>query len=235
MADTRALVPAMHHQLLYAYGPQQWWPGETDFEVIVGAILTQNTAWQNVEKAIAHLRRARLLTPQALYRVSEKRLASLIRPSGYFNIKAGRLKSFIRFLFREYQGSLKVMFKEPIGTLRAKLLRVKGIGPETADSILLYAGGLPTFVVDAYTRRVFSRHRLVDEDIGYESLKNFFMSRLPPDAALFNEYHALVVKVGKERCRKDPLCNGCPLEKFLPAPLVAKSQKFGILRKTLRP
>lgn len=208
-----------YNRLLEAYGPQHWWPGETAFEVIVGAILTQNTAWQNVEKAIAQLKRARLLTPHALHCVSEKRLASLIRPSGYFNIKAKRLKGFIRFLFKEYRGSLKEMFKEPLEILREKLLRVKGIGPETADSILLYAGGYPTFVVDAYTRRVFSRHRLVPEDVGYEPLKSFFTSHLPPDAALFNEYHALLVKVGKERCRKDPLCNGCPLEEFLGTPL----------------
>ncbi len=211
----KAELMAMYHKLLSAYGPQHWWPGETAFEVIVGAILTQNTAWQNVEKAIAQLKRARLLTPRALHRVSEKRLASLIRPSGYFNIKAKRLKGFISFLFREYRGNLKEMFGEHLETLRERLLGVKGIGPETADSILLYAGGFPTFVVDAYTRRVFSRHRLVPEDVGYEPLKRFFTSHLPPDAALFNEYHALLVKVGKERCRKEPQCSGCPLEEFL--------------------
>jgi endonuclease III related protein len=207
---------AMYHKLRHTYGPQHWWPGETAFEVIVGAILTQNTAWRNVEKAIVQLKRAHLLTPHELRRISEKRLASLIRPSGYFNIKAKRLKGFISFLFREYRGSLKEMFKEPLETLREKLLSVKGIGPETADSILLYAGGFPTFVVDAYTHRVFSRHRLVPDDAGYEPLKRFFTSHLPQDAALFNEYHALLVKVGKERCRKEPLCNGCPLEEFLP-------------------
>jgi len=207
-----------YNRLFETYGPQHWWPGETAFEVIVGAILTQNTAWQNVEKAIARLKQARLLAPHALYCVSEKRLASLIRPSGYFNVKAKRLKGFIRFLFKEYRGSLEAMFKEPLESLREKLLRVKGIGPETADSILLYAGGYPTFVVDAYTRRVFSRHRLVPEDEGYEPLKRFFTSRLPSDAALFNEYQALLVKVGKERCRKQPLCNGCPLEEFLEGP-----------------
>jgi endonuclease III related protein len=206
---------AMYRQLLRTYGPQRWWPGETAFEVIVGAILTQNTAWQNVEKAIARLKHAHLLTPRALRRVSEKRLASLIRPSGYFNIKAKRLKSFIRFLFIDYRGSLDAMFKESLEILRERLIRVKGIGPETADSILLYAGGYPTFVVDAYTRRVFSRHGLVPEEIRYEALKRFFMTNLPPDSALFNEYHALIVKVGKDRCKKVPLCTNCPLELFL--------------------
>jgi len=211
----RTEIMGIYRQLLRTYGPQHWWPGQTAFEVIVGAILTQNTAWKNVEKAIANLKRSRLLTPAAMHNVSEKRLAALIRPSGYFNIKAGRLKSFTRFLYNEYRGSLQGMFKGSHDTLREKLICVKGIGPETADSILLYAGGYPTFVADAYTRRVFSRHGFVPEEISYDALKRYFMDRLSPDAVLFNEYHALIVKVGKERCRKAPLCVGCPLETFL--------------------
>ena len=204
-----------YRRLLQAYGPQHWWPAETRFEVIVGAILTQNTAWTNVERAIANLKRARLLTPEALHRVSIRRLASLVRPSGYFNIKTGRLKSFVRFLMEEYQGDLNRMIKEPVEVLRSKLLSVKGIGPETADSILLYAGDYPIFVIDAYTRRVLSRHRLTSHRASYDQLQRFFMDRLKPHAGLYNEYHALLVRAGKEHCKPKPICTGCPLEVFL--------------------
>lgn len=204
-----------YHRLLDAYGPQHWWPAPTAFEVIVGAILTQNTAWRNVEKAIANLKRARLMTPEALREISSKRLATVIRPCGYFNIKAGRLKEFVRFLFEAYGGDLKRMFGESVEVLRPKLLSVKGIGPETADSILLYAGGAPVFVIDAYTRRVVSRHRLVPKGASYDHLQHFFMDRIPPQADVYNEYHALLVKVGKEHCRRTPLCTGCPLVVFL--------------------
>ena len=204
-----------YRRLREVYGPQRWWPAETPFEVIVGAILTQNTAWKNVEKAIRNLKAAGLLNPEGLRRVSVRRLARCIRPSGYFNIKASRLKAFVRFLFENHDGDVRRLFSEPVEALRAGLLSVKGIGPETADSILLYAAGLPVFVIDAYTRRVLSRHGLVSRQASYSDLQRFFMDRLPPRADLYNEYHALLVRVGKEHCRRRPVCNGCPLEIFL--------------------
>ncbi len=204
-----------YRRLLGAYGPQHWWPAKTRFEVIVGAILTQNTAWTHVERAIANLKRERLMTPESLHRVSDQRLAGVIRPSGAFNIKAGRLKAFVRFLMERYQGDLKRMFKEPVEVLRPKLLSVKGIGPETADSILLYAGEIPIFVIDAYTRRVLSRHRLIPRRVSYDRLQRFFMDPLQPQTEVYNEYHALLVKVGKEYCKRRPVCAGCPLEVFL--------------------
>ena len=211
----RRILGRYYRRLLGAYGPQYWWPADGPFEMIVGTILTQNTAWKNVEKAIANLRQSGLLSPEALARVSSKRLANVIRPSGYFNIKADRLKRFARFLFEAYGGDLERMFEEPVELLRPRLLSVKGIGPETADSILLYAGRTPVFVIDAYTRRVLSRHRLASRTASYESLQSFFMDHLPPRTDLYNEYHALMVRVGKDYCRRRPLCRGCPLEPFL--------------------
>jgi endonuclease III related protein len=204
-----------YRRLLRAYGPQFWWSAGSRFEVIVGAILTQNTNWRNVERAILNLRQEGLVVPEALRQVSRRRLAAVIRPSGYFNIKAGRLKSFVRFLTDRYEGDLNRMFGEPTDVLRRHLLKVKGIGPETADSILLYAGGHPIFVIDAYTRRVLGRHRLVSPRATYEGLQTYIMSHLYPDASQFNEYHALLVKVGKEHCGRKPTCSGCPLEDFL--------------------
>jgi len=204
-----------NQRLLKAYGPQHWWPADSRFEIMIGAILTQNTAWRNVEQAVANLKREGLMTPRALQRVSLKRLAAMVRPSGYFRIKAGRVKAFIRFLMQQYKGDLRRMFSEPAGLLRSKLLSVKGIGPETADSILLYAGGIPIFVIDAYTRRVLSRHRLTTSKVSYDRLQRFFMDHLQPRADLYNEYHALLVKVGKEHCKPTPACQGCPLEVYL--------------------
>jgi len=197
-------------------GPQHWWPGRTPFEVIVGAILTQSTAWSNVEKAIVNLRGEKLLTPRAMQAVPLARLAALVRPSGYFRQKARRLKAFVKFLRREYAGSLQRMFATPTAVLREQLLAVHGIGPETADSILLYAGKHPSFVVDAYTRRVLARHGLASEKIKYEEMQAMFTAQLPRHAQLFNEYHALLVHVGKTWCRpRDPQCAVCPLGKFL--------------------
>jgi endonuclease-3 related protein len=208
---------AVYRALYRAYGPQHWWPGDTIFEVMVGTVLTQNTAWSNVEKAIANLKRERLLTPLSLDSVSSRRLASLIRPSGYFNIKAKRLKHLIEFIRSAYRGSLKRMFAADPGELRPKLLAVNGIGPETADSILLYAGGKPLFVVDAYTKRVFGRHGFFAADADYHAVQRLFMENLSCDSQLYNEYHALIVKVGKEYCRKSkPACSECPLKLFLP-------------------
>ncbi|MDT8318292.1 MAG: endonuclease III domain-containing protein [bacterium] len=205
------MLKTVFERLLDFYGPQHWWPGETPFEVIVGAVLTQNTNWTNVEKAIANLKRDAVLTPWQINGIEEGRLAELIRPSGYFNIKAGRLKSFISFLFDSFEGDLDRMFALEIKPLRHKLLEVKGIGPETADSILLYAGNYPIFVVDAYTKRIFSRIGLIQAEHTYHQVQEFFMDRLESGVQLFNEYHALIVRHAKEHCRTKPLCNGCPL------------------------
>ena len=202
-----------YRRLRAHFGHQHWWPGNTPFEVCVGAILTQNTAWSNVEKAIANLKRARALSPHALHAMSEREIAALIRPSGYFNIKARRLKTFIEFLFAEYVGSMARMRREDLATLRPKLLVVKGIGPETADSILLYALGKPIFVVDAYTKRVLIRHRLIKPSATYDEIQALFNSSLrPPRSTLFNDFHAQFVAVGKTYCKsRVALCKDCPL------------------------
>jgi len=197
-----------------AYGPQLWWPAKTAWEVIVGAILTQNTAWANVEKAMARLVEAGALEARKMRRLEERALAELIHPAGTYRVKAARLKRFVEFFFERYDGDLKTMFQTPLDTLRAELLGVRGIGRETADAILLYAGQLPTFVVDAYTARILRRHRLLDEEADYEQIKEFFESRLPRDVDLYNEYHALLVQVGKQHCRPRARCAGCPLEPF---------------------
>jgi len=180
----------------------------------VGAILTQNTNWGNVEKAIKNLKQERVLSPRALKDISSSRLASLIKPAGYFNVKAKRLKNFIDFLWREYEGDLNRMRKEPLSVSRPKLLSVNGIGPETADSILLYALDKPVFVIDAYTRRFLYRHNLAPLNADYHSLQKYFMSSLKEDVALFNEYHALIVHLGKHFCRTRALCESCPLNEI---------------------
>ena len=202
-------------KLFNYYGPQHWWPGDTPFEIAVGAILTQNTAWHNVEKAIHKLKQADAIEPETLHRLPIHRLAELIRPSGYYNLKARRLKAFTEFLFHEYDGDLNRMFREKQEVLRPKLLGITGVGPETADSILLYAGGFRSFVVDTYTKRVFIRHDLIDEDVSYHDLRSWFMRGLPKDPKLYNEFHALVVRVGKDYCGSQPRCERCPLEPFL--------------------
>jgi len=201
---------------LKAIGPQHWWPGETPFEVCVGAILTQNTNWKNVEKAIANLKGRRLLTPRRLAALSPQEIAPLIRPAGYFNIKARRLKSFLNFLMQEYDGDLQKMFEERLESLREKLLVVSGIGPETADSILLYAAVKPVFVVDAYTRRIFLRHQVISDDADYHQIQEHFMDHLPTEVPIFNEFHALIVAIGKNWCHwTTPDCDHCPWQKFL--------------------
>jgi endonuclease-3 related protein len=208
--------------LFAAHGPQHWWPGRTAFEVIVGAILVQNTSWSNVAPAIENLRRARLLTPHAIEKVSAPRLQRLIRSSGYFRQKTKTLKAFVRFLRRDYQGSLSKMFRVPTPTLRDQLLAVRGIGPETADSILLYAAKHPVFVVDAYTRRILERHGHPHARLSYEDVRQLFERTLPPDVALYNEFHALIVHTGKHFCRpRDPRCGECPLKLLLPEMLPA--------------
>ncbi len=205
----------IYQKMFDALGQQSWWPGETPFEVIIGAILTQNTNWSNVEKAIKNLKTAGKLSPKGIYELSEQELAQLIKPSGFFNVKAKRVKTFINWLFSKYGGDLDRMFAVDLRSLRGELLSVKGIGPETADSILLYAGNFPTFVVDAYTHRIFSRHELIPEESAYDEIKSFFEENLPVDVQLFNEYHALLVNIGKLFCKPKKICEQCPLNVFL--------------------
>ena len=201
----------IYKRLFDYFGPQGWWPADDPFEVVVGAILTQNTAWRNVEKAIKNLKEERLLNPSGLHRLSLEQLASLIRPSGYYNVKANRLKAFLDLLFNDYKGDLDIMFSEDASRLRERLLGVKGIGEETADSMLLYAGGVPIFVVDSYTKRMLFMHKIISYESDYREVQHIFMKGLPHDPLLFNEYHALIVKVGKDFCKKKPLCERCPL------------------------
>ena len=200
-----------------ALGPMNWWPARSPYEVIVGAILTQSTSWGNVERAIANLRSARMLTPSSLRKARMSRLAALVRPSGYFRQKAKKLKAFSQFLQCEYGGSLKRMFQTPTLELRERLLSVHGIGPETADSILLYAGNHPVFVVDAYTHRIFGRHEMTSGKPDYEAVRARFEMALPREPGLLNEFHALIVNTGKNWCRKGvPRCQDCPLRSLLP-------------------
>jgi endonuclease-3 related protein len=241
---TRSDIPQYYTALLARYGPQNWWPARSRFEVIVGAYLTQNTNWSNVEKAMLNLRHAHCLNVNAMRKLPIDELEQLVRPSGYFRQKARNLKTFIAFLDSHYSGSLTRMFAEPTAKLRAKLLELNGVAPETADSILLYAGNHPVFVVDAYTRRVLLRHGIIDEKTSYEEIramieqaisnsaaesltvKNAFsdprhpVSRMSSSARSelaqhYNELHALIVRVGNHYCRTKPICEGCPLQKFL--------------------
>ena len=194
------------------FGDLAWWPAQTPFEVIVGAILTQNTAWRNVERAIVNLKDARIMSPAGLLAAEDKTVAELIRPSGYFNVKTRRLKSFVHYLEEFQGGDLDRMFACNMWQLRESLLGIHGIGKETADSILLYAGGKAVFVVDAYTKRILLRHGMIREDAEYDDIQQLFMKNLPGDTALFNQYHALIVNIGKTYCnKKDPQCHLCPL------------------------
>jgi len=211
--NRKTLLLNWFETLSSALGPSHWWPGITPFEVAVGAILTQNTNWSNVQKAVLRLRENGVLHPEKMSALSEDELARLIRPAGYFRIKAGRLKNFLWFLRMECNYNFKTLQKMELEVLRSRLLQVKGIGPETADSILLYALKKPSFVVDAYTKRILNRHFLVPEDIDYHELRSLFMDNLPEDVHLFNEYHALLVRTAKTWClKKKPLCAGCPLQ-----------------------
>ena len=211
-AERRDLLIAIFNALFQAFGPQQWWPAESPFEVIVGAILTQNTAWKNVEKAITAMRDQGLLDLGPLLQVPEAELASLIRASGYFNQKARKLKHFCEYVQTHWNGDLHGFLEQDMENLRSQLLGLRGIGPETADSIVLYAAEKPSFVVDTYTYRIFSHHGWVPEELSYEELRSFFMDSLAPDVGLFKEYHALLVRCGHLYCRRRFRCTECPLE-----------------------
>jgi endonuclease-3 related protein len=207
----------VYHRLLERFGRQGWWPAETPLEVMVGAVLVQNTAWRNVEKAITNLRDAGMLDAPRLAKIHAEELAELIRPAGYYRVKAGRLQNLMLLVAERYDGSVERMFATDPSALRGELLAVRGIGPETADSILLYAGNLPFFVVDTYTHRVLARHSWIDFEADYDALQFHCTAELPHDVAVYNEMHALLVELGKSHCKKkQPQCDGCPLEDMLP-------------------
>ena len=215
-ADAQPPLDEYFNSLFTALGPQHWWPGKTQFEVILGAILTQNTSWKNVELALNNLRGAGVFSPAAVENVHIRQLQSLVRPSGYYHQKARALKAFVRFLRVEYRGSLKRMFAATTTELREKLLRVWGIGPETADAILLFAGNHPVFVVDAYTKRMMARHGWIGAKAKYEEVRWMFERQFPGDVERFKEFHGLIVKVGKNWCRKQVAeCEKCPLGRYV--------------------
>ena len=206
----------VYRQLLQALGPQKWWPGNSPWEVMIGAVLVQNTSWKNVERAIENLREADLVDPKRLLAVPTDELAELIRPAGYYRLKTKRLRSLLEFVVGEYHGSLDALRGVDMHQLREQLLGVHGIGPETADSILLYALEQPALVVDTYTHRIFARHGWIDYDADYHRLQEHLASELPVEAAVYNELHALLVNVGHHYCRRQPKCGECPLAELLP-------------------
>ncbi|QJB57694.1 endonuclease III domain-containing protein [Pseudodesulfovibrio sp. zrk46] len=215
MGNSKVLIE-MYETMSESLGPSNWWPGDSPFEIAVGAILVQNTNWANVEKAIDNLKSRHLLSAQAMHEMPSCDLVELIRPAGYFNIKAKRLVNFLEFLRNEVDYEIEGLKVQGLDELRPKMLEVNGIGPETADAILLYALEKPSFVVDAYTFRMMGRHGLAWENMNYHDLQALFMDALPEDVALYNEYHALIVRVGKEWCKKKcGLCENCPLNSFL--------------------
>lgn len=213
MANNKFLE--IYEILLESFGPQDWWPARSRFEVVVGAVLTQSTNWSNVCKAIENLEREGLLSFEKMVSISIEELAYHIRPSGYYNIKAKRLHNLLDMVQENYEGDFDLIFAEDMETARESLISVKGVGPETADSIMLYAGKYPVFVVDAYTHRILVRHNLIDEEADYYSIQQEFVDQLPLETELFNEYHALLVQTGKQYCKKkNPLCNRCPLNRL---------------------
>ena len=208
-------IKAIYKTLYNVCGPQRWWPGDTQLEMMVGAILTQNTSWKNVEKAIDRVKDAGLFSSVfAFASTSGERLAELIRPAGYYNIKAKRLKNLIKMVMSRYNGDIDRMGREDTASLRSALLSVSGIGPETCDSILLYAFDRPVFVVDTYTKRIFFRHGILSNDLLYDEVQSLFIHNLPSSAKIFNEYHALIVRLAKDYCRTKPRCGTCPLKKY---------------------
>ncbi len=207
------IIKSIYNRLYGRFGPQSWWPGDTRLEIIVGAILTQNTAWSNVEKAIANLKDEKLLSsPGKILKLNDGALAERIRPAGYYNVKAARVKNFLKYLDSRYDSSLRRMASQNTDQLRKELLDVSGIGPETCDSILLYAFNRPIFVVDAYTKRIFSRHNIISDSLEYHDIQKLFMGNLPSDREIFNEYHALIVRLAKTHCKFRPRCDLCPLK-----------------------
>jgi len=214
ITGTNQALMEMYNLLYTALGPQNWWPAETELEMMAGAILTQNTNWSNVEKAIENLKAKDLLSVRELVDIPFLHLAEQIKPAGYYNIKAKRLKNLITFIQDKYNGDIRTLFSLDIQILRQELMSVRGVGMETADSIILYGAGKPIFVVDTYTYRILNRHGIIKEEADYNELQSLFMNHLPHDAGLFKEFHALIVKTGKEFCRKKPLCPLCPLDSF---------------------
>ena len=214
MSKTSETLMAMYQAMRDRFGRQDWWPGDTPLEVCIGAVLTQNTNWKNVQKAIANLKAAGLMSVAALHGAGAAELAELIRPAGYYNVKAKRLKNFIRHVHESSRDDLEKFLDRPVPALREELLSINGVGRETADSIILYAAGKPTFVVDAYTYRILLRHRLIAPEDDYEAIKELMESSLPTEVELWNDYHAQLVAVGKEFCRPTARCGGCPLEGF---------------------
>ncbi|CCH47747.1 endonuclease III domain-containing protein [Pseudodesulfovibrio piezophilus] len=211
-----ATLISLYHAMRDKLGPSHWWPGDSPFEIAIGAILTQNTNWQNVEKALGNLKKTGNLTPEKMYSLSFEELSNLIHPAGYYNIKTRRIKNFLEFLNIEASFDIENLASQEIQDIRPKILGVNGIGPETADAILLYALQLPVFVVDAYTQRILHRHDLVHDGIDYHELQALFMDSLPQDVSVYNEFHALIVRTGKQWCKKKVgVCDSCPLQPFL--------------------
>lgn len=207
----KAELLEIYNSLRCAFGHRNWWPAEEPFEVIIGAILTQNVSWNNASKAIDNLEAANKLDPLALYKSSPHDIAQLIKPSRFYNMKSVKIKNFMDFFYKEYDGDLTAMSGETPALLRKKLLTVKGLGQETVDSILLYACNIPVFVVDAYTRRVFLRYGILAGNPSYEEIQGYFMANLPQDVALYNDYHAQIVHLGNSICRSNPRCGSCPI------------------------
>jgi endonuclease III related protein len=210
----RHILKQFYDALFAHFGPQGWWPGEGRLEICVGAILTQNTNWGNVERAIANIRNADAMNVAALRELSHEQLAALIRPAGYFNVKARRLRNFLDAVTEVAEGDIDRFLDLPGPEMRELLLAINGIGPETADSMMLYAAERPTFVIDAYTLRILRRHRVIDPSAKYQDVRALFQQSLPTEVQMWNEYHALLVAVGKHFCKPRPRCEGCPLERF---------------------
>ncbi|HEU5233123.1 MAG TPA: base excision DNA repair protein [Terriglobales bacterium] len=230
---TSTPIASIYHALAQHYGPLHWWPAQTRFEVIVGAFLTQNTSWNNVELALKNLRRAGVLNISGIRQIALADLEQLVRPSGYYRQKAARLKMFVAYVDEGYKGSLNRMFAQPLDVLRTELLSQNGIGPETADAILLYAGELPVFVVDAYTKRIFERHGIAEAGTKYEQVRNQVQTAFASEFAgveladHYNEFHALIVQAGKDHCGRVAQCEGCPLQSLLPIAVSQSQSKRG--------
>lgn len=213
-SSTTIHIPRIYKALFERFGVQKWWPGDTPFEVVVGAVLTQNTNWGNVDKALNNLKREGVFSMEEVHRIPVERLASLIKPAGYFNVKAKRLKNVVAFMMEHYEGSFEKMEKESLEDLRKQFLSINGVGPETADAILLYALNKPVFVVDAYTKRFLRRHNMITSEADYGQVQKIFLEALGRDEKIFNEYHALIVRLGKDFCRTVPVCEQCPLSRI---------------------